>query len=156
MFRVVFPCDDRGDFRCVFLTTQTRGQLFVPGTNPLWGPHSWFVDGVYPGNLPLVITWWWGGFEGESEKKREKGSWTNLKGDGQLSTKSGNGEQMCGMVTGLGYAGVVVICSDQPVRDRWVVFAFLTRWKEDFVSMINRNFMSLLMMGVFSRVCSGV
>ena len=54
------------------------------------------------------------------------------------------------------HAGVVAICSDQPVRDRCVVFGFVTRWKEDFVSMLNRNFMRLLMMGAFSLVCSGV
>ncbi len=54
------------------------------------------------------------------------------------------------------HAGVVTICSDQPVHDRWVVFDLVTRWKEGFVNMINRNFMRLLMMGVFSRVCSGV
>ena len=28
--------------------------------------------------------------------------WVNLKGDGQLSDKTGDGEQMCGMVPGLG------------------------------------------------------
>jgi hypothetical protein len=54
------------------------------------------------------------------------------------------------------YAEVVAICSDQPVRDRCVVFDFVARWKECFVSMINRTFTLLLMMGVFSRVCSGV
>jgi hypothetical protein len=54
------------------------------------------------------------------------------------------------------HAGVVAICSDQPVCYRFVVFGFVARWKEGFVSMINRNFMRLLMMGVFSRVCSGV
>jgi len=31
--------------RCVFLTVLTRGRLFVPDTNPLWCPHSLFVDG---------------------------------------------------------------------------------------------------------------
>jgi hypothetical protein len=54
------------------------------------------------------------------------------------------------------HAGVVVICSDQPVLDKCVVFGFVTRWKEGFVSMLNRNFARHLMMGVFSRVCSGV
>jgi hypothetical protein len=85
---------------------------------------------------------------------------------------------MCGMVPGLGvserltsaypvttsvrcvwtqvYACVVVICSDQPVSDRCVVFGFVARWKEGFVSMLNRNFARNLMMGVFSLVCSGV
>ena len=54
------------------------------------------------------------------------------------------------------HSGVVAICSDQPVSDRYVVFGFVTWWKEDIVSMINRNFERHLMMGVFSRVCSGV
>ena len=36
------------------------------------------------------------------KKKKYNGSWVNLKGDGQLATKAGNGEQMCGMVPGLG------------------------------------------------------
>ncbi len=53
------------------------------------------------------------------------------------------------------HAGVVAICFDQPVLDRYIVFGFVTRWKEGFVSMLNRNFTCHLM-GVFSRVCSGV
>ncbi len=36
------------------------------------------------------------------------------------------------------------------------MFGFVTRLKEGFVSMINRNFMRILMMGVFYHVCSGV
>ncbi len=54
------------------------------------------------------------------------------------------------------HAGVVEICSDQPVYDRCVVVGFVARWKEGFVSILNRNFARLLMMGVFSHVCSGV
>jgi hypothetical protein len=38
------------------------------------------------------------------------------------------------------HTGVVVMCSDQPVHDRCVVFGFVTRCKEGFVNMINRNF----------------
>ena len=38
------------------------------------------------------------------------------------------------------YAGVIAICSDQPVHDRCVVFGFVTRWKEGFLSLFNRNF----------------
>ena len=49
------------------------------------------------------------------------------------------------------HEGVVVIFSDQLVCDRCVVFGFVTRWKEGFVSMLNRNFARHLMMGVFSR-----
>jgi hypothetical protein len=44
------------------------------------------------------------------------------------------------------YACVVVICSDQPVCDRCVVFGFVARWKDVFVIMINRNFMRFLML----------
>jgi hypothetical protein len=33
------------------------------------------------------------------------------------------------------YAGVVVICSDQPVNNRCVVVDFVTRWKEFFMNM---------------------
>ena len=36
------------------------------------------------------------------EEKKNNGSWVNLKGGGQLSGKSGDGEQMCGMVPRLG------------------------------------------------------
>jgi hypothetical protein len=34
------------------LTVLTRGRLFVPGTNPLRGPHSSFVDGGVQGICP--------------------------------------------------------------------------------------------------------
>ncbi len=54
------------------------------------------------------------------------------------------------------HVGVVAICSDQPVSDRCVVFGFVERWKQAFVNILNRTFARLLMMGVFSRVCSGV
>jgi hypothetical protein len=53
------------------------------------------------------------------------------------------------------HTGVVEICYDQPVSDS-VVFGFVTWWKEDFLSIFNCNFAWVLMMGVFSRVCSGV
>jgi hypothetical protein len=33
---------------------------------------------------------------------KQHDSWSNLKGDGQLVNKAGNGEQMIGMVPGLG------------------------------------------------------
>ena len=41
------------------------------------------------------------------------------------------------------HVGVVAICSDQPVHDRCVVFDFVARWKEGFMSMLNRNFARL-------------
>jgi hypothetical protein len=50
---VVVPTRWQEVLRYVFLTDPTRGRLFVPGTNPLRGPHNSFVDGVYSGNLPL-------------------------------------------------------------------------------------------------------
>jgi len=98
------------------------------------------------------------------KKKKKHGSWAKLKGGGQLAAKAGNGAQMRGMVPGLGsvsgcphspaatsarcvwtqvHAGVVAICSDQPVRDRCVVFDFVARWKEGFMSMLNRTFARL-------------
>jgi hypothetical protein len=36
------------------------------------------------------------------------------------------------------------------------VFGFVTGWKEDLVNMLNCDFARVLMMGVFSRVCSGL
>ena len=62
--------------------------------------------------------------------KKNNVSWVNLKGGGQLATKKGNGEQMCGMVPGLGSV------SGLPS-------------KEDFMSMLSRNFARVLMMGIF-------
>jgi hypothetical protein len=38
----------------------------------------------------------------QMNKKRKHDSWANLTGDGQLTTRSGNGEQMRVMVSGLG------------------------------------------------------
>jgi hypothetical protein len=96
--------------------------------------------------------------------EKKNGSWANLKGGGQLAAKVGNGEQMRGMVSGLGsvsgcphsptvtsvrcvwtqvHAGVVTICSDQPVCDRCVVFDFVARWKEGFMSMLRSTFARL-------------
>ncbi len=113
----------------------------------------------------------------ENRKKRKDGSWENLKGDGNRHQDGEWGtDERDGTRTGVSewlpsdhltttstwcvwtpvHAGVVTICSDQPVYYRYVVFGFVGRWKEGLVSMINRNFMRLLMMGVFSRVCFGV
>ena len=60
----------------------------------------------------------------------------NLKGGGQLSTKSGNDEQMRGMVSGLES-----------------VSGFPS--KEGLLSMINRNFARFLMMGIFPASVPG-
>jgi hypothetical protein len=108
-------------------------------------------------------------------EKKNKGSRVNLKrGGGQLADKEGDGEQMCGMVTGTGvserlpsahpvttsghgtdrHADFVEEGSEQGTQSL-VVFR-LRWWKEGFMSIINRNFVRLLMRGVFSRVCSGV
>ena len=51
-------------------------------------------------------------------------------------------------------AGFVAEGAEQGAQSN-VVFRFRW-WKEDFMSMLNRNFARLLMRGVFSRVCSGV
>jgi hypothetical protein len=41
----------------VFLTALTRGRLFVPGTNPLRGPRSSFVDGAAQESSPGAAHW---------------------------------------------------------------------------------------------------
>ncbi len=42
------------------------------------------------------------------------------------------------------------------LAEQMCVVLRLRWWKEDFMSMLNRNFARLLMMGAFSRVCSGL
>ena len=109
------------------------------------------------------------------EKEKKHGSWANLKGGGQLAAKAGNGAQMRGMVPGLGsvsgcphnptatstrcvwtqvHAGVVAICSDQPVHDRCVVFDCTV--EGGLYDHAQPYIRAALMMGVFSCVCSGV
>ena len=57
-----------------------------------------------------------GGASGDADKKKRKhGSWANLKGDGQLATKEGNGEQIRVMVTGV---GSVIGCPRPTPRQR--------------------------------------
>ena len=75
--------------------------------------------------------------QGLGMKKIYNGSWSTLKGGGKLATKVGNGEQMCGMVSGLGSV------SGLPL-------------KKGVMIMLSRNFGRRLMMGVFPRVCSVV
>jgi hypothetical protein len=107
-------------------------------------------------------TWLLGEFEGRRASRHQGGEWGTDSRDG---VRTGVSERLPSdhpAVTSTRcawtqvYPGVVVICSDQPVRDRCVMFDFVGRWKEGFVSMINRTFVRLLMMGVFSRVRSGV
>jgi hypothetical protein len=107
-------------------------------------------------------TWFSGEFEGRRATRHQDGEWGT---DGKHGARTGVSERLPSAqpvatstrcVWTQVHAGVVTISSDQPVCDRCVVFDFVARWKEDFVSMINRTFARLLMMGVFSRVCCGV
>ena len=70
----------------------------------------------------------------QHEDSENNDSWVNLKGGGKLASESGNGEQMCGMVPGLGSV------SGLPS-------------KEGFMSLLSR---SVSDDGDLSRVCSGV
>ena len=60
-------------------------------------------DTVYWGDDqgPVVMVWD-GMLPGEQERKKHNDSCVNLKGGGQLTTKAGDGDQMCGMMPGLG------------------------------------------------------
>jgi hypothetical protein len=69
-------------------------------------------------------------------KGKKNDSWENLKGGGQLSTKTGNGEEIRGTVSGLGSV------SGLPP-------------KEGFMNMLIRNFERLLMMGIFPTSVPG-
>ena len=74
--------------------------------------------------------------------KKKHGSWANWKGGGQLAAKAGNGAQMRGIVPGL---GSVSGCPHSPATTstRCVVFDFVERWKQGFMSMLNRTFARL-------------
>ena len=102
---------------------------------------------------------WW--ILGESE-----GRWATRHQDGECGTDAQDGAR-----TGVSERVPSAHPATTSVRCVWTqvyaggrlrrpqadhVVGFVVRWKEDFVSMINRNFAQLLMMGVFSRVCSGV
>ena len=63
-------------------------------------------------------------------------SWENLKGGGRLVSKTGIGDQVCGMVSGLGSV------SGLPS-------------KEGFMIMFSLNFVWLLMMGIFPASVPG-
>ena len=66
------------------LTVLTRGRLFVPGTNPLRGPRSSFVDGGCSGNLHL------GQRIGDEEVLMGRHFWV---GCGCISWGGGGGEE---------------------------------------------------------------
>ena len=103
-----------------------------------------------------------GEFEGRRATRHQSGEWGTDAWDGARTGVSERLPSAHPVTTSARcvwtqvHAGVVAICSDQPVCDRCVVFGFVARLKEGFVSILNRNFMRLRMMGVFSRVCSGV
>ena len=92
--------------------------------------------------------WLLGEFEGRWATRHQDGGWGADVRDG---VRTGVSERMPSQSQGnvatvsmdTSACSVVVICSDQPVLDRCVVFGFVTRWKEDFVSMLNRNFARL-------------
>jgi hypothetical protein len=107
-------------------------------------------------------TWLLGEFQGRWATHHQGGEWGTDERDG---VRTGVSEWLTSthpVTTSVRcvwtqvHGGVIVICSNQQVHDRCIVFGFVERWKEDIVSMINRNFTRVLMMGVFSHVCSGV
>jgi hypothetical protein len=108
------------------------------------------------------IQLFWGEFEGRRATRHQGGEWGTDVRDGDRTGVSERCPSAHPTTTSVRcvwtqvHTGVVAIYSDQPVSDRCVVFGFVARWKEDFVSMFNRNFMRLLMMVSFSLVCSGV
>jgi hypothetical protein len=79
----------------------------------------------------------------DGAEKKHNGSLANLKGCGPVATS------VRGTDRRVGFEGAEQGAQSSVVlRLRW--------WKEVFIDMINRNFARHLMMGVFSRVCSGV
>ena len=93
--------------------------------------------------------WLLGEFEGRRATRHQDGEWGTDVRDG---TRTGVGERLPSAhpattstrcVWTQVHAGVVVICSDQPVCDRCVVFDFVARWKEGFMNMFSRTFSRL-------------
>jgi hypothetical protein len=76
------------------------------------------------------------------------GSWVNLKGGGQLAVKTGNGTHMRGMVPGL---GSVIGCPHSPPET-----SARCVWTQVPYEHAQPYIRAVLMMGVFSCVCSGV
>ncbi len=66
---------------------------------------------------------------------KKKKQWILGESEGRRGTRHQGGEWATKVV----HVGDVAICSDQPVCDRCVVFGFVTRWKEGFVNILNRN-----------------
>ena len=92
--------------------------------------------------------WLLGEFEGRRATRHQGGEWGTDAWDGartgvseRLPYSPATTSTRC--VWTQVHAGVVAICSDQPVRDRCVVFDFVARWKEGFMSMLNRTFARL-------------
>ena len=93
-------------------------------------------------------TWLLGEFEGRWATRRQGGEWGTDVWDG---ARTGVSERLSSQPRGnvgavrmdTSATGVVGMYCDQPVRDWCVVFDFVTRWKEGFMSMLSRTFTRL-------------
>ena len=149
----------------VVLCCETRDQSLIhrEGKKPQINPetrrshnesHRWFDSvtthdqGPVNSYIKRKKTWFLGEFEGRWSTRRQGGEWGTDARDGartgvseRLPYSPATTSTRC--VWTQVHAGVVAICSDQPVRDRCVVFDFVARWKEGFMSMLNRTFARL-------------